>query len=99
MNTIEVDVNNLVRGQNYIVTRRNAAGVESTFHGKFDNSNPHGNIVFIENGARRSFPIGWVISVHVPVSPLLPGDLNKEISKFTAGKSRRKRKRKSTRRR
>ena len=60
-----------------------------------------GRIVFrnIQNRGLVSFHASDIISVNVAVSPLLPADLNKKIHEFTGGKSRRKRKRKSTRRR
>ena len=91
--TLEVNVNNLVRGQRYIVTRRKFDGAEETFNGTFSSAVPNANIVF--NGVRGrgtvSFPMAWLISVNVAVSDL-PSELNQHVNRFIGGKSKRKRK-------
>jgi|UniRef100_A0A6C0AGQ2 hypothetical protein len=87
-----VNVNQLVIGKRYIVTRRNANGDIETFNGTFSSTNPTSNTVFSNVVGRGmiSFPTEWLISSNVVVSNL-PAGLNEHINSYMGGKLRRKR--------
>ena len=93
-----LNINNLIPGQRYIVTKRNANNDITTFNGTFS-SVGNGQIVFNRIDGRPHFlslPLNWIESVNVSVIPNMSPELNKNINQYMGGK---KRKRKSIKRR
>jgi hypothetical protein len=87
-----LNVHNLIPGQRYIVTRRDAFNDITTFNGTFS-SVGNGQIVFNRINGRPNFlslPLNWILSVNVAVIPGMPPVLNPEINKYMGGKRRRK---------
>ena len=80
-----LNINNLIPGQRYIVTKRNTNNDITTF-----SSVGNGQIVFNRIDGRPHFlslPLNWIESVNVSVIPNMSPELNKNINQYMGGKT------------
>lgn len=90
------NLDNLVVGKKYRVTRTLLNKPEETFEGYFSSKNDVSIVFNVKGKGKLSFPLTWLKKVQVFVHPELSGDLNEHINSF-GGRKRTRRKRKGSR--